>query len=183
MGFISSHWRLLSAFNALFFSVVTGVDLAMALFSPPVVYYGQRVYVLPQFLYGSLPLMILFIFCFNFAFSAFAVVTLPGFLFFPLSSALLAFRAVQWGLILYPLPASLFLQALPTLVLEGEAYVIAAGVGTVVGYSWLKRPEDKSRSEAFARAFKRGASAYVFVVLLLLAAAAVESATIIHSHM
>jgi hypothetical protein len=176
---VSSHWRLLSAFNALFFSVIAIVDLTEVLFSSPGVYYGQSVYVLPQFLYGSLPLMFLFIFSFNLAVSAFAFVTLPGFLFFPLSSALLTFRAVLWGLIVYPLPMNLFLQVLPTLILEGEAYVIAAGVGTVVGYSWLRRTKDKPRTEAFRSAVRVGASAYVFVVLFLLAAAIVESATII----
>jgi len=175
---VSSRWRLLSVLNAVFFSVALGVDLVGGLVFPTSIYYGQPVYVLPQFLYGSVPLMFLFIFCFNLAISAFAAVTLPGFLFFPLSAALVTFRAALWGLILSPLPQGLFLVALPTLVLEGEAYVLAAAVGTTVGYSWLMRPTEFFRPRAFIGAFKRDVPAYVFVILLLLAAAAVESATI-----
>jgi hypothetical protein len=178
VDFVFSRWKLLSALNAVFFSVALGVGLIAGFVLAPSVYYGQPVYVFPQFLYGSVLLMFLFIFCFNLAIGAFAVVTLPGFLFFPLSAALLTFRAVLWGLILSPLPQGLFLVALPTLVLEGEAYVLAAAVGTTVGYSWLTRPKDLTRSKAFTDTFKRDVSAYVFVILLLLTAAAVESATI-----
>jgi hypothetical protein len=178
MGFVSSNWRLLSIFNVVFFSVALGAGLGAGLLFPVQFYSGQRVYILPQFLYGSLPLMFLFLFCFNLAIGAFAIVTLPGFLFFPLSGGLLIFRAVLWGLMLYPLPAGFFLSALPTLVLEGEAYVFAAAVGTTVGYSWIRRPKGASRWEAFVDACGRDTVAYVFVVLLLLAAALVESETI-----
>jgi hypothetical protein len=178
VGFVSSRWRLLSALNAVFFSVALGVGLAAGLIFPTLVYYGQPVYVLPQFLYGSPLLLFLFIFCFNLAVSAFCVVTLPGFLFYPLSAALMTLRAVLWGLLLGPLPTPLFLDVLPTLVLEGEAYVIAAAVGTTVGHSWLTRSTGLSRRERFKGAFKRDMSAYALVILLLIAAAAVESATI-----
>jgi hypothetical protein len=163
------------------------------------------VYVLPQFLYANAPLLFLFIFCFNLVVAAFCVVTLPGFLFFPLSAALMTLRAVLWGLLLGPLPTGFFLDVLPTMLLEGEAYVIAAAVGLTVGYSWLTRskelsPEpppsriysevfgdlgpresaelEPSRFEFFRCALKRDMSAYVLVILLLIAAAAVESATI-----
>jgi hypothetical protein len=178
VGFVSSRWRLLSALNAVFFSVALGVGLAAGLVFPTSVYYGQPVYVLPQFLYGNAPLLFLFILCFNLIVSAFVVITLPGFVFFPLSAALLMLRAVLWGLLLGPLPAGLFLDVLPTMVLEGEAYVIAAAVGTTIGYSWLTRESSVGRAERFKCAFKRDMSAYVLVILLLIAAAAVESATI-----
>jgi hypothetical protein len=203
VGFVSSRWRLLSALNVVFFSVAFGVGLAASLVYPPPLYSGQPVYVLPQFLYGSAPLLFLSIFCFNLVVAAFCVVTLPGFLFFPLSAALMTLRAVLWGLLLGPLPPRLFLDVLPTLVLEGEAYVIAAAVGITVGYSWLTRskelfPEpppsriyspvlgdlgpnesmEPSRREFFKCALKRDMSAYALVILLLIAAAAVESATI-----
>jgi len=178
VDFVSSRWRLLSALNAVFFSVALGVGLSAGLVFPPPVYYGEPVYVLPQFLYSNIVLMFLFIFSFNLVVAAFGVVTLPGFLFFPLSAVLLTLRAVLWGLLLGPLPSGLFLDVLPTLVLEGEAYVLAAAVGMTIGYSWLRRSADVSRYERFKGAFKRGMSAYVLVILFLVAAAAVESATI-----
>jgi hypothetical protein len=68
-------------------------------------------------------------------------------------------------------------------MLEGEAYVLAAGVGTTVGYSWLTRPAKISRVDSFTNAFKRDMNAYFFVLLLLIAAAAVESATITLVHL
>jgi hypothetical protein len=178
VNFVFSRWKLLSVLNVVFFSVALVACLAAGVVFPVSINYGQRVYVLPQFLYSNVPLLFVFILCFNLAVGAFAVVTLPGFLFFPLSPAVLVFRAVLWGLLLYPLPAWLFLAALPTMVLEGEAYVLAAAVGTSVGYSWLRPQEDLSRYEALKGAFKRDGKAYVLVFLFLLAAAAVESATI-----
>jgi hypothetical protein len=176
--FVSSRLKLLSALNAVFFGAVLVTGLFAGFLLPALVYYGQPVYLLPHSLYGNVALMFLFIFCFNLALSAFASVTLPGFLFFPLSGALLTLRAVLWGLILNPLPARFFLFALPTLVLEGEAYVLAATVGTTIGYSWLKPPKNISRGKAFSDALKGDVNAYAFVILLLLAAAAVETATI-----
>jgi hypothetical protein len=178
VNFVYSRWRLLSVLNAVFFSVALGIALTAGLVFPTSVYYGQSVYVLPQFLQGNVFLMFLFIFCFNLAVAAFGVVTLPGFLFFPLSAVLLTLRAVLWGLLLTPLPMGLFLDVLPTLMLEGEAYVLAAAVGMTVGYSWLRRSADVSRYERFKSALKRSMSAYILVILFLIAAAAVESATI-----
>lgn len=109
------------------------------------------------------------------------MVTLPGIVFFPLSAAFLVFRAVLWGLLLYPLPSWLFLAVLPTLVLEGEAYVIAAVTGTVIGLSWVKsslvfRDEKLSKWEALKTALKEGVHLYKGVALLLLIAAIVETA-------
>lgn len=178
IDFVSSRWKLLSVLNVIFFGVAFGVSLFAGLLFPSPYLPNQHVYILPSFLYGNLPLMILFIFCFNLVISAFSVITLPGFLFFPLSSALLVVRAVLWGLLLYPLTTWLVLAALPTLMLEGEAYVFAAGVGTLVGYSWLWKSRDLSRGKVFIEGMKKYMMAYVLVILLLLGAAIVESATI-----
>jgi hypothetical protein len=110
--------------------------------------------------------------------SAFVVVTVPGILFFPFSAAALAFRAILWGLLLYPLPSDYFLAALPTLILEGEAYVLAATAGTVTGFSWLKPETGFSRWEALKKGLKECAQLYIPVSLLLFIAAIVESATL-----
>jgi uncharacterized membrane protein SpoIIM required for sporulation len=80
----------------------------------------------------------------------------------------------------------MFLAALPTLILEGEAYVLAALAGVNIGLSWLtpnwvykQEKESLSRSEALRRAFRQSAYVYVFVVILLLAAAIVETLTLV----
>jgi hypothetical protein len=124
------------------------------------------------------------IFAFNLALSAFAVVMLPGMVFFPLSTGFLVFRAVLWGLLFYPLPASLFLAVLPTLILEGEAYTVAVVAGTIVGLSWVKpgwlfKGKELSRLETLKIALKEVIHLYIVVVLLLLAAAIAETIAIL----
>jgi uncharacterized membrane protein SpoIIM required for sporulation len=177
-AFVFSRLKLLSVLNAIFFGVASLTGIIASFVIPVSVYYGQPVYVLPQSLYSNVALIFLFIFCFNLCVSSLAFVTLPGFLFFPLSSVFLGLRAVFWGLIFDSVPLGIFLVALPTAVLEGEAYVMAAAVGTTVGYSWLMQPRDLQRRKAFADALKKDVKAYAFVIFLLLAAAAVESMTI-----
>ncbi|MEM3697934.1 MAG: hypothetical protein QXQ94_10665 [Candidatus Bathyarchaeia archaeon] len=96
------------------------------------------------------------VFLFNLAVAAFVVITLPGFVFFPLSAVSLLFRAFLWGLLVYAMPNSLFLFALPVIFLEGEAYVIAALAGTVVGFSWLNPRRAYGGGLSKFEAFKRG---------------------------
>jgi len=177
------RWKVFALFNLLFFgSVLAVVFLAEFMFPSPL--YGVWSPNVPGvFLVGSWPVMVFGIFLFNLCVSAFAVVTLPGMVFFPLSTFFLLFRAVLWGLLLYALPVWPFVSVLPTVVLEGEAYVFAAVVGTVVGVSWVKptwlfRDEGLSRVDALKRALKEGLKGYVFVAVLLFLAAVVETATI-----
>jgi hypothetical protein len=175
---------LIAIFNVIYFcSIFVVVLIAQVLFPPPLY--------LDESLASSLApfgdnwfIMFVGIFIFNVFLSAFVMVTLPGIVFFPLSAAFLVFRAVLWGLLLYPLPSWLFLAVLPTLVLEGEAYVIAAVTGTVTGLSWVKsswvfRDEKLSRWEALKTALKEGVHLYKGVALLLLIAAIVETAMLV----
>jgi len=180
---ISSRWKVFALLNLLFFSCVFIAVLLASFLFPPVLFSGRRPAVPEVFLANWLT-MILGIFVFNLVVSAFVVVTLPGFVFFPLSAVFLAYRAVLWGLLIYGLPTWLFLAALPTLFLEGEAYVFAAAAGTIAGVSWLKpdriyRGEALGRVEAFKKALKEGLKIYVFVIVLLFVAAVVETATLI----
>jgi hypothetical protein len=170
--------------NLLFFGCVfVTVCLAQFVFLP-VLFSGWSPGV-PEVLLGSgWIVMVVGVFLFNLVFSAFVVVTLPGVAFFPLSVGFLLFRAVLWGLLLYALPTWLFLALLPTVVLEGEAYVFAGVAGAVVGVSWIKpnllyREEGLSRVEAFKKALKEYLRLYVFVVLFLFVAAVVEMATLV----
>jgi len=132
---------------------------------------------------ASLPLLVLSIFVFNLVVSGFVVVTLSGFLFFGLSVVFLLYRAWLWGMLLTGLGTPLFLAALPTLILEGEGYVLAAWVGINMGLSWLKpkwayRGEDLSWLKSVKRAFKDSLRVYVLVGVFLLVAAIVEVITI-----
>lgn len=170
--------------NLLYFCCVFVVtSLAQFLFVPPL-YSGWSPDVPKILLEGGWVFMIFGIFVFNFVLSAIIVVTLPGIVFFPLSAGFLLFRAVLWGLLLYGLPNWLFLAVLPTLVLEGEAYVFAGVAGAVVGVSWVRpkilyREGNLSRVEAFKKALRECLRLYFFVAVLLFVAAIVETATII----
>jgi len=127
-----------------------------------------------------------FIFVFNLALSGFALMTLTGVLFFGLSIFFLGFRGFLWGTLAAGLSTPMFLAALPTLILEGEAYVLAALAGVNLGLSWFQPKwvykEEKdglSRSEALRRALRESAYVYVFVVALLFAAAILETMTLV----
>jgi hypothetical protein len=132
---------------------------------------------------GSLPSMIVNIFFFSLIVSAFCVVTLPGLVFFAFPAVILALRVALWGATINQLPTPQFLAAFPTLILEGEGYVVASMAGIILGLSWLKpelayKGEGLSRLKALKKALKECVYMYVLVTMILLVAAIVESITI-----
>lgn len=180
---LSKRGKLFKVVNVVYFwSIFVVALLARFLFQP--MPYESGFLEVPEISIGfDWPLAIVGIFLFNLVLSGFFVVTLPGLAFFPLSAAALVYRAFLWGVILSQLPTPLFLAVLPTLVLEGEGYVLASVGGMILGMSWLKpvwsyKGEQLSRLEALKRAFKECACVYILVVMLLLVAAIVETVTI-----
>jgi len=174
----------LLVFNLIYFSTIFVAALvASFLFPPPPNLSGSQG-VFGGFLYGDPVVTVVLVFLNNLVLSAFIVVTLTGLVFFPLSVVALSVRAVIWGLLVYPLPGWAFLAALPTLVLEGEAYVFAGVAGTALGLSWFKprwayREESGlSRWDSLKRAFGEFKRMYFFVVLLLFVGAMVETLAI-----
>jgi len=124
------------------------------------------------------------IFLFNLVLSGFVLVTLSGLAFFGLPLFFLSFRAFLWGMLLNGLSTPMFLAALPTLMLEGEGYVLAALAGVNLGLAWLKPKwaygeAELSRLDAIKRALKDCARVYVLVAAFLLVAAVVETITLI----
>ncbi len=90
----------------------------------------------------------------------------------------------MWGILLYVLPTSVFTLALPTIVLEGEAYVFAAVAGTLLGASWTKalrvyKVEGLSRIDVLKMTLNECSRIYVFIAILLFAAALAETIVII----
>ena len=164
-----------------FGSIFVAVLWAQIQVPPP--YVGSPIK-LPEFLGGlDWPLVVIGIFFFNLVWSSFIIVTLPGLVFFPLSAGVLVYRGLLWGLLLSQLPTSLFLVVLPTLVLEGEGYVLASVAGTILGISWLKpdwvfKGEEMSRLKALKKVTNECLRLYVFVIAILLVAAVVETFTI-----
>lgn len=131
---------------------------------------------------GGFVALFVSIFLFNLFVSGFLMLTFTGLLFFMLPAGLLVVRAALWGSMLNRLSTPAFLAALPTLLLEGEGYVIAGVAGANLGLSWLKPSwmsgDVVSRRDALRQAVKECAYLYVLVAVLLLAAAVVETFTI-----
>jgi hypothetical protein len=180
---VSARGKLLAAMNAAFFVCVLIVVLVSESVLQPLPSEGFRPS-FPEIIDADLPLMFLVIFLYNLAVSAIVVVSVPGFLFFPLSTGFLLYRAAIWGLLLHYQPNWVLLLALPTLVFEGEGYVFAAAGGSVVGISWL-RPKwiftndmNSSRVAALRKALKEYLAILFFVTVFLLVAAAIETLTL-----
>lgn len=167
--------------NVLFFvAVFVSALVASFVFVPPPLVEGE----VPSYLLSEgWVLTFLFIFVWNLVLSAFLVVTLPGLAFFGLSAVLLAYRGAVWGFFLAFASTPLFLAALPTVVLEGEGYVLASVAGTVLGLSWFKpgwvfRGENVSRRKALRKAFRECFYLYALISVVLLVAAVVETVTL-----
>jgi hypothetical protein len=180
---ILARSKILAIMNMVFFVGVFVTAVAAEFLLTPPLYEGFD-QLFPSVVQSSFPVMVSFIFLFNLSLSAFLVVTLPGFVVFPLSVVFLGFRAFLWGLLVFQLPTWALLIALPTILLEGEGYVFAAVAGMVVGTSWLKPQwlfggENMGRIDSLKRALRECFLLYVVVIVLLLVAAIVETATIV----
>lgn len=132
---------------------------------------------------SNVVLLVVSIFFFNLVVSGFVLVTLTGLALFVLPFGFLSVRAFLWGMFLEGLSTPLFLAALPTLILEGEGYVMASLAGIILGLSWLKprwmyKGDELSRSRAVKMAFQDSARIYVWVGVLLLMGTIVEAMTL-----
>jgi hypothetical protein len=171
-----------AALNLVFFSSVL-VSAMFPQFSPLEPAARLADFPAPFPLNLELPLLVAYVFVFNVFISAFLVVTLPGLGFFALPAFFLVLRAYFWGLSLSQLSTSVFWAALPTVIIEGEAYVVAAVAGTMLGLSWLKPSRSHegkmaSRLVALKRAVRECAYLYVLAAILLAAAAVIEAIAI-----
>jgi hypothetical protein len=180
---LSARWKLLAFMCLLFFCSVFTVASASEFLLPFKPYLGLSGSFPVALFLDNLPLAVMSIFLFNLVVSAFLVISVPGFLFFPSSSGLIFFRGLLWGLLLYSQRTWVVLVVMPTLVLEGTGYALASVAGTIVGASWLKTKwvygqENLTRSEALEKALKECLTLYVFVAMILFIAAAIETATL-----
>ena len=182
MEIFSRRSLLFVLMNTLFFgSILIGALLAQGQYLPfYVLRMDERIFP-PEF---SDPLfMVVYIFFSNIIVSAFLLVTLTGLLFFAFPVVVLVDRAAVWGALLNLLPTPLFFAAFLTITLEGMGYVLASVAGINLGLSWLKpdwtyKGEQFSRMKALRKALRECIYIYVLVVVLLLAAAIVETVTI-----
>ena len=180
---LSRRIRLFTVVNFMFFCcIVFGAFLGQAGYLPLYGWTGLGTHFSVEV--GDLLVLMVAIFLFNLVLSGFIFVTLSGLAFFAVPVGVLGVRATLWGVLLNPLSTPHFLAVFPTLILEGEGYVLASVAGIDFGLSWLKPAwvyggEGLSRVEALKKASKECLRVYVLVATLLLVAAITETATIV----
>ncbi len=133
---------------------------------------------------GKVLTIILTIFGINSILGTFFYITIPNIL--GLGTLIFIYRPLLWGLIYAPVSPQdtmLLLIAIPTLLLEGTAYVIAF-VSSIDLVLALVKPEklgEESRLKALKRAWIYTLKSYVLVLIVLFIAAVVETITIIYA--
>jgi hypothetical protein len=186
------HVRALLVLNALYFGAAVlaagyaflnplvqseVTDAAVDAFSPT----GGLGPLIQAYLGGELLRAILLTFAVNLILGSLVVITLPSAVI-PFAGLLIGvYRAVLWGLLFAPIPGSTMAPTLwlhmPTILLEGEAYVVAMlgvwlwwqAVITSPGQRWM----------AWLHGFKLQMGVYALVTVLLAAAAIYESIEVI----
>jgi uncharacterized membrane protein SpoIIM required for sporulation len=177
---LNKRGLLVTMLNLVYFgALIVGGFLAQytSLFQPVVV--GNDVFGVS----GASVWLVFDIFVSNLFLSAFLLLTLSGVVFFVFPLAVLVYRGILWGVLLNLVSTDRFFMVLPTIILEGEGYVIAAVAGVILGLSWLwprliYLGEDLTRKSAFKKAIGEAASLLIVVVILLFVAAIVETVTI-----
>lgn len=118
-------------------------------------------------------------FLINLFIGSFATITLPS-LIIPFSGLLMgAYRAILWGLIYSPTTPELqtiFLPHLGTLILEGQAYVLAL-LGVVIqgrGLLWPHTVGASTHRQGLAVGIRKTAQLYILVTVVLAVAAVYE---------
>jgi hypothetical protein len=141
-------------------------EVGAAFMTGPLAIVGQA-YVNAQLLTA-----ILATFFVNLLIGSFASVTLP-FLVIPFSGILVGiYRAILWGLLLSPANPDLRLAMIPhslTLILEGQAYILAMLAAYIQGraFLWPKSVGLESRAKGYLEGLKRTGKLYLLIILTL----------------
>jgi hypothetical protein len=133
---------------------------------------------------GKVLLSIALTFAVNLLVGSLASITLPS-LLVPFSGLLMgAYRAVLWGLLLSPAEPALARAMLPhslTLILEGQAYVVAMLAGYLHGraFLWPRSVDAEKAWQGYWIGMKRTASLYLLIAVLLAVAAIYEALEVV----
>ena len=131
---------------------------------------------------GSIPLAAVVTFAINFSLGSVVHITLPS-LVIPGSGVLMAaFRAALWGLILAPTVSTLSPGTLAhswTLLLEGEAYILAAFFALLIPAYMCQQSLGGRVLERYGRAVLLNMKACLLIAIVLIAAACYEATEVI----
>lgn len=132
---------------------------------------------------GKVLLAVFLTFVVNLVLGSLLYITLPS-LLVPFSGLLVGvYRALLWGLLFSPtavLGAGMLFHW-PTIILEGQAYILAMLAAYVQGMAFL-RPKSvgaKTRGQGYWEGVKRSARIYMFVAITLFVAAIYEAVSAI----
>lgn len=140
---------------------------------------GPLAFVGEAYLNARVIAAILATFFVNLFIGSMASITLPS-LIIPFSGVLVgAYRAILWGLLLSPANPNLRLIMIPhsiTLVLEGQAYILAMLAAIVQGrtFLWPRAAGLESRVKGYVEGLKRTGKLYLLILLTLGIAAIYE---------
>jgi hypothetical protein len=115
----------------------------------------------------------------NLFIGSFGTITLPS-LILPFSGFLIGiYRAVLWGLLLSPAHPDMRLIMIPhsiTLILEGQAYILALLAAYIQGraFLWPKTVGFESHAKGYVEGLKRTGRIYILIILTLAIAAIYE---------
>jgi len=130
----------------------------------------------------SIPLAAVTTFAINFLLGSLAFITIPSAIVPGAGVLLAAFRAAMWGLLLAPSFDSLSGAMLPhsfTLLLEGEAYVLAAFFGLLILVYLFRKAEGPGPARRYGRALLLNIKGNLLVAIVLAIAAIYEAIEVI----
>jgi len=192
---VRDHSRAYLALNVMYYGLVGLAMMYVALINPSLqqqllgdveqaLTEGPLATVGGAYLGGNVVVAAILTFLVNLFAGSVLYVTLPS-LIVPFAGIPLgAYRAVLWGLLLAPTTRELALVMIPhsvTLLLEGQAYILAIFAAYVHGLAFL-RPRSvglSSHREGYVAGLKMAARVYVVVVIILAAAAVYEALEVV----
>jgi hypothetical protein len=130
----------------------------------------------------SIPLAAVVTFAINFLLGSFAVITLPSIILPGVGVLVAAFRAMLWGVLLAPTFDVLSRAMLPhslTVLLEGQAYVIAAFFALLIPIFLFRKAEGPGVGRRYGRALLLNLTGSLLVAAVLVIAAIYEAIEVI----
>lgn len=201
MGLVRSSWQIVRehhrayfVLNGVYYGVVLLAMVYVAFFNPGLQEQllkgaagafteGPLASVGGAYMGGNVVAAAVLTFVVNLVLGSLFFITLPS-LMLPFAGLVGVYRAAMWGFVLAPTSAELALVMVPhslTLLLEGQAYILAMLAVYVHGRSFL-RPRTVSltnHARGYVAGLRLSARIYVLVIIVLAAAAIYEALEVI----
>jgi len=158
------------------FSLLAGVKSQVAGGSGPLGVAGKA------YMSKSIPLAAVTTVLINYFIGSLAVITLPSLILPGAGILVLGFRSLLWGLLLAPGFVNLSAMMLPhsfTLLLEGEAYVVAGFFGLLIPIYLFRKSEGPGLANRYGRALLMNVKGNLLVAIILVIASIYEAIEVI----